>query len=239
MGIIKVSIFQKSLPEGLNLSLFKKLAALKSDFLVFPEFFFADSGVKDLQGLADKSQYALDWLLKLNDSYKGTIIGGSLILQEDGKMYNATPIISGGSVVDWYKKRNLTEEESAKITPGTEPGVYTLQGHRFSVLICNDVNREEYIEEISKQDIKLIFAVMSSPLREETVEEKHARDDKLFSQPAQKYGLYLVKCGSTGRLFGKPLQGRSMTITPSGVSWRVAPHEEQNEIIKTIMINIQ
>lgn len=221
------------------MTLFKKLAALKSDFLIFPEFFFADSNVKDLQGLADKSQYALDWLLKLNDSYKGTIIGGSMVLQEDGKMYNATPIISGGEVIDWYRKRNLTEEETSRITAGTETGVFVLSGQRFSVLICNDVNRDGYFRELNEMGIKLVFTVMSSPHRNETIDDKHERDEKLFASRARENGQYIVKCSSTGELFGKKVQGRSMVVTPSGISWRVAPHEEDREIIKTVMINME
>ncbi len=238
MGIIKVSLFQKSLSEGLNLSMYKRLAALKSDFLIFPEYFYADSSVRDYNTLLDKSQYALDWLLKLNDSYKGVIIGGSVLIKEDDTIYNATPIISEGAIVDWYRKRKLNEGERELVSPGKEPGIFILRGHRFAVLVNGDVLEPGHFKEIADAGIHLVFSVMNSPALEESMEEKHARDEELFCKPARDYNLYIAKCASTGSLMEQPLQGRSLVVTPSGISWRVSQNEEKTEILKTVMLNV-
>src|SRR5690606_26419025 len=120
MGLVKVTIFQKLLSDGLNLATFKKLAAVKSDFLLLPEYFFAYGSVKDPRDLKEKTRFALDWLIKLNGSYRGVIIGGSVVLEENGHLYNATPVISGGQIVDWYRKRHLTENEKKFLTPGND-----------------------------------------------------------------------------------------------------------------------
>jgi predicted amidohydrolase len=239
MGVIKVSIFQKSLPEGLNLSIYKKLSVLKSDFLIFPEYFYADSSTRDFTGLADKSQYAADWLHKLNDVYKGIIIGGSIVRQEENNLYSASsPIIYGGSTVDWYKKRNLSSSESAFLKPGNENGSYILGGHRFGVFLGSDITIKNALKELADQGIRLVFSMHASHKKEETPEEKNARDEQMFVKPASELGLYIVKCSATGQLMGQNLQGRSMVVSPAGISWRVAPHEENNEIIKTVMINL-
>jgi len=238
MGIIRISIFQKSLPEGLNLGTLKKLASVKSDFLLLPEYFFADSTLKDHREALEKSQHAVDWLLKLNESYKGIIIGGSVIRKEGDRYFNASPIISDGLVVDWYRKRNLMEREQALMSPGTETGIFILGGQRFAVLICADVLKPEYFEELHQAGIKLVFTVMNSPYREETPEVKHARDEELFLKPARKYGMYIAKCCSAGSIFGHRVQGRSLVATPTGISWRVAPQEEDQEILKTVMIHV-
>jgi predicted amidohydrolase len=239
MGVIKVSIYQKSLPEGLNLSIYKKLSALKSDFLVFPEYFYADNSTKDLASLADKSQYATDWLLKLNDAYKGIIIGGSIVRWEDENHHTAsTPIVYGGNVVDWYKKRNLNSAESAFLLPGTESGIFTLGGQRFGVFLGTDITSENALSELAAQGIKLVFSLHASYKKEESQDEKNARDEMMFVKPAAEHGLHIVKCSATGQLMGQNLQGRSMVVSPTGISWRVAPHEENNEIITTVMLNL-
>jgi predicted amidohydrolase len=234
---LKVSIFQKSLSEGLNLTTLKKLAALKSDFLVLPEYFFADQAHKGLNQLADRSQFALDWLSKVNEVYKGIIIGGTVVHKENDGSYAACPVISDGMVVDWYRKRNLAEYEK-DLKPGQETGTYILGGHRFSVLVSEDVHHPEYFDEIAAQGIKTVFCVMRSYKKDESPEDKVARDDALFGVPSRKHGMYIIKCSSVGSLFDRPLQGRSMVVTPSGVSWRIAPQEEDMEIMKTLMINI-
>ncbi|HQI19830.1 MAG TPA: carbon-nitrogen hydrolase family protein [Leptospiraceae bacterium] len=236
VGLVKISIFQKSIHEPLGPSTFKKLTGLKSDFLVLPEYLFADASVKDQASGIEKSKQALDWLLKLSDSYKGIIIGGSVIIEEDGKLYNATPIVSDSKIVDFYRKRNLTQNETKHLTAGTEAGVFILGGFRFGVLICADVLEPKLIDELAEMGVKLVFAVMNSPYREETVEEKKARDEKLFCAPAAKHGLVIAKCCGVGTTFGRKIQGRSLVVTPTGISWRVSLGEEDSELLKTILV---
>jgi len=236
MGLVKVTIFQKNLPDGLNLTTFKKLSTVKSDFLLLPEYFFADSSVKEPRDLKEKTKFALDWLIKLNHSYKGVIIGGSVVLEEDGKLYNATPVIADGQIVDWYRKRYLTDNETKLVTPGSDPGIFMLGGHRFGVLICNDVRERKYFDELSQQDVKLVFSVLNSPFRDETIDEKYERDEALFSIPARENGQSIAKCCSTGDIMGHRLQGRSLVATPTGISWRVPPNEEDKQILKTVIL---
>lgn len=238
MGSIRITIFQKSIHDGLSPTVMKKLTALKSDFLILPEYFYADKSVKSNADLAERSLAAQDWLCKVSESYKGTIVGGSAILAEDGDLYNATPIVSNGMIVDWYRKRNLVGEEKKFLKPGNTPGIFILGGHRFAVLICADVLKPEYYQEIAAMGIKLIFTVMSSPKKAESVEQKHQRDEELFCKPARELGLHIVKCGSIGSILGKELQGRSLVASPTGISWRVAPQEEQSEILKTLIVNL-
>lgn len=236
--MVRVSIFQKSLQDGLGPAAFKKLAGLKSDFLLLPEYFYADATIKDHKELAERGQFALDWLLKISDSYKGIIIGGSIALKEKDLYYNAMPVIADGVVVDWYRKRNLTEHEAKLLTPGKDPGIFILKGFRFGTLICADVFKREYYDELAKSDVHLIFTVMNSPKREETADDKHARDEELFLKPARENRQYIAKCCSTGTIFNRPLQGRSLVATPTGISWRVSPQEEGQEILKTVLINV-
>lgn len=238
MGILKVTIFQKSLENGLNLSVFKKLASVKSDFMIFPEYFCVDSTVSSFDEIHGKSTFALDWLLKLSDSYRGILIGGSMILEEDGVRFNACPVVYQGEVIDWYRKRHLDDYENGFVNSGSEPGIFILKGHRFAILLNNDMNQAAYLQELADMEIRLIFVAMNSSLRKESTDDKLARDQEMFIEPASKFNMSIVKCCSTGSLLGRSLQGRSLVATPSGVSWRVAFQEEEKEILKTVMVNV-
>ncbi|MCR9143671.1 MAG: carbon-nitrogen hydrolase family protein [bacterium] len=232
MGIVKVSIFQKSLQEGLNLTTYKKIAALKSDFLLLPEYFFADQSVKDYRSLPDKSMFAHDWLLKLNDSYKGIILGGSIIRGEGSEQFAATPVVSEGALVDYYNKRELSSEEKKLVKPGDSPGVFILGGFRFGVLLGGETKNPAYIQELAEQGIKIIFIMDTRPDFDE------AEDEEQILKPAAEHGLYITRCCGTGRLFGEDIRGRSLVASPTGISWRVAPQETEQEILKTILINM-
>ncbi|MEQ9364554.1 MAG: hypothetical protein RIF32_09935 [Leptospirales bacterium] len=232
MGIVKVSIFQKSLQEGLNLTTYKKIAALKSDFLLMPEYFFADQSVKNYRSLPDKSMFAHDWLLKLNDSYKGIILGGSIVRSSKDGQFASSPVVSEGALVDYYDKRDLNAEEKKVVKAGEGPGVFILGGFRFGVLLGGETKNPRYIEELVEQGIRIIF------IMDTRADFDEAEDEEYILKPAAKHGLYITRCCGTGRLFGAEIRGRSLVASPTGISWRVAPQETDQEILKTILINM-
>lgn len=238
MPLLKITIFQKNLNEGLNIHILKKLANIDSDFLVLPEYFAVDNNVKNYEELKSKTTPALEWLTKLSQSYKGIIIGGSVIREQKEKFYNSCPILYKGEIVDWYAKRELTNEEKKYLTPGLDPGIFILNGIRFGVLICNDINNKELINELNKNQVKLIFVIVASLKKEEDLKTKYQRDEELFAKPAKENQQIIIKCSSVGSIFEKPLQGRSLLATPIGINWRVSPEEENKEIIKSLMISI-
>jgi predicted amidohydrolase len=232
MGIVKVSIFQKSLEDGLNLTTYKKIAALKSDFLLLPEYFFADQTVKDHRALQDRSVFAQDWLLKLGDSYRGIVLGGSVIRKADSGQFASVPIVSDGNIVDYYDKRQLSAPEKQIARPGEGPGIFILGGFRFGVLLGEDAHRPEYIAELAEQGIKIIF------IMDTRSEFNEAEDAEQLLKPAAELGLYITRCCGTGQIFGNAIRGRSLVATPAGISWQVSPQEADQEILKTILVNM-
>ena len=96
------------------------MAELQSDFLLLPPYFFADDNLKSLDALKEKFRYAHDWLLKLSKVYKGVVIGGTLLRNEDGSKntYVSTPILKNTQVIDWYNKRHLDDHEKNNAKEG-------------------------------------------------------------------------------------------------------------------------
>ncbi len=65
-----------------------------------------------------------------------------------------------------------------------------------------------------------------------------AEDEEQILKPAAEHGLYIMRCCGTGQLFGKAIRGRSLVASPTGVTWRVAPQEADQELLKTILVNV-
>ena len=226
--MLKVTIYQKSLGEALDQATLKKLAAVRSDFLVLPEHFSgtASAVVAGANGGPPTSQ-ALDWLLRLSDVYRGVIVGGAMALVEGDTTTVACPIVSGGSLIDWYRKRVLAGHEK-KVSPGAEAGVFILAGHRFGVLVGQDLCNRDLLVELAQMGIRIIFA----PVAFREAEDWHP---SLLQGTARELGLYIACCSGAGDLNGARIAGQSMMVTPDGVSWRVSEPEAGREIIKTVM----
>ncbi len=204
---------------------------------MLPEYFHVDESVKNYVDLIEKSDHTQEWLLKLNQSYKGIIIGGTMIrkAKQNGRenLYISTPVLHGGEIVDWYNKRNLSKQEEKIAKPGSEVGIFSLAGQRFAVLSGEDSSKSQYFQEIAEQNIRLVFTVCNSVhLKSREKEEKH------FAAMSAQYNLYITRCCSSGNLFKEKLYGRSLTSSPKGIIWRTSPQEEKANLIKTLMIGI-
>jgi predicted amidohydrolase len=233
MPSTQATLFQKNLKMGLNPLLQAKLGSEKTNFMVFPEYFSMDASIKNHKDAIEASQNGLNWLVELSHSYKGIIIGGSIIREENEKLYNSLPVIFSGQVIDFYNKRNLIGQEKDFLVSGSDGGIFLLNNYRFAVLICGDIFIEEYFTELADEGIRLVFLPVTSPLREDdTPEIQKTRDQELFIERAKKFNLTIVKCAAVGELFDKPLQGRSLVCSPDGITWRMGTDEYDREIVK-------
>ena len=232
MSMLKVTIYQKSLEEGLTDATIKKLAALKSDFLVLPEHFSGTvlSPPPVVEGEVPVRP-ALDWLLRLSDVYRGVIVGGAMLIGEGSESFVACPILSGGNVIDWYRKRRIGPKDK-KASPGKDPGVFILAGHRFGTLLGHDLLDRSLLVELADMGIRIIFAPLAFGADE-------GWDSAPLEAAARELGLYVACCSGAGSLTGGRVLGRSLMITPDGVSWRVSDQESGNEIVKTVMFGLK
>ncbi|MDW7976126.1 MAG: carbon-nitrogen hydrolase family protein [Leptospiraceae bacterium] len=214
------------------------MASLRSDFLILPSFFYSDQNVKQILELKEKTQNAVDWLLKLSQSYKGVIIGGSVVQVHEGKLYHSTPIIYDENIVDWYQKRFLNQEETSFFTAGSDIGMFMLNNIRFGVLIGEEIQNIKLIEELKNNQIHLIFNPNANPDEGKDEEALLQYENDTYLKPAKELDISIVNCDATGSFLGKKLLGRSLLATPKGISWRVLSNDLNKQILKDIMVQI-
>jgi len=84
-----------------------------------------------------------------------------------------------------------------------------------------------------------VFIPTTSPYRpEDSLSQKHDRDQKYFVAGAEVAGAYVVKTCGAGSIFGHRLQGRSLIAAPWGVVNRVEPLDEDSVRILTETLDI-
>ena len=235
MAVLRVSIFQKDLTESLNASTLKSLSRLKSDFLLLPEYFYADSNIKDQQALLDTQERAKNWLLSLSKSYKGSVIGGTFVHDEGEGSRLGIPLVQNGEILDWYDKSKLDENEKKVASPNKNgEGIFILGGVRFAVSSYSDTSERAFWEKLSQDEIKLIFLLSNF---ENSTQQKKIKEQLLSI--AEKHILNIVLCCGVGKnfQFTKTLKACSAVITPYGISWQISRAEEKQQVIKTVLLN--
>jgi len=113
-------------------------ASAKVDLIVLPETF---SGVPAEDGDDAPAAQARQFLSTLARVCEVAVVGGSITHRsDDGNIHNTSYVMDRtGACVGTYDKRRLFAHELETRTPGTEAGVFEVDGMRIGVLICADL----------------------------------------------------------------------------------------------------
>lgn len=230
MSILRVSIFQRNFNDKLGINEQRELSLIKSDILLLPEYFYAEASLNSYSQLDKYWTEKSSWLIRLSNSYKGTIIGGTFLTDKNNQKHIGIPILLRGEVIDWYYKKTLNSEEKKIATPGNSNGIYILNGVCFGVTTYLELQNASHMEELKKEGIKIILVLGNFT----TIVNK--KDIDFLQETAKKYEASIIMCSATGESFLGTLIARSIVITPYGLSWQVSESEEQKQLIKTLML---
>lgn len=128
-----------------NLSYFedKFLSQIKSqsvDLILFPEMFNTSFSMNPIV-LAEKMDgKSIQWL-QMWASKLDTVIGASLMIEEEGKYYNRFVLVSEMGVESFYDKRHLFRmaNEDDAFSPGENRVVFELKGWKLMLQVCYDL----------------------------------------------------------------------------------------------------
>jgi predicted amidohydrolase len=156
-------------------------------------------------------------------------------------VFNTCFVFERGREVARYRKRWLMPgEERAGVTAGREPIVVDVRGFRLGLMICADVLHEESYLEMASLRPEIICVPTNSPFRpEDPIAEKLERDQTYFVEGARRSGAWVVKACTVGRIFGRPVQGRSLVAGPRGVVARVPYDREGKACLLTADLEVQ
>jgi predicted amidohydrolase len=237
MNIIKITVFQKNINTDVSRDQKQKLISQKSDFLILPRFFPTLTKVSEKSTLHNHKIY-VDKLLEISEYYKGVVIGGTILREVNGKVYESCPIIQDINVIDWYDARIPEKSGELPVAAGESESIFILGGVRFAILIGNESKNESFLSHIKSEKVELLLN-SSSIYSSESEPAEYQKDLDLFSEHSKNYSLNIVRASGIGRLFNnKELSGRSFYSSNTGIKWKVASFENQNEIIKTVNINV-
>jgi NAD+ synthase (glutamine-hydrolysing) len=190
----------------------------KADVIVFPELAVCGYPPEDL---LLKSHFIANNVKTINAIAKKVhglqAIVGFVDSDASGKLYNAAALIADGQIKGVYHKRELPNygvfDEKRYFTPGSNKGVFDINGVSVGISICEDIWIESGVcTAQAKAGAKVLINISSSPYEKGKLGLREA----LLSKQAKSSKTYVAYVNLTGGQDELVFDGASMVFGPDG-----------------------
>lgn len=190
-----------------------------TDLVVLPETFSTGFTMRADRYAEEGFGVALNWMLKLARE-RQVYVTGSLIIREQGNIYNRLYWISSGGIEGYYNKRHLFRmgREDQHFRAGTTREVFTLGSARFLPQICYDLRFPVFAR--NRNDYDVLFYVANWPASRHAVWESLLRARAIENQT---YVIGVSRVGTDGE--GMDHLGGSCVINAFGKVTGLLDHQ--------------
>ncbi|GAA0376409.1 carbon-nitrogen family hydrolase [Bacillus horti] len=196
-----------------------------ADVLVLPETWNVGFFPKNIHELAKEAEQddSLAWLQKIAQTYKVNVVGGSIAMKEQDKVYNRCYVFNReGAQVYSYDKIHLFSpgSETNYFEQGKSNQIFELDGIPCAVQICYDLRFPELARGLALQGAKILFTPAQWP---------HPRSEHwltLNRARAIENQLYVVAVNGCGEANGVHSCGHSVMYDPFGEVLVLADEEQ-------------
>jgi predicted amidohydrolase len=144
--------------------LMKQAAAGKARLVQFPEGLLSGYAKEQIQDWADVDWTAvraeLEQIVALAAKLKlWVVLGSAHPLTPPNRPHNSLYVISDqGRIVDRYDKRFCSQTEITQFySPGFEPVVFDVDGYRFGLMICVEINFPQLFSEYERLGVECLL----------------------------------------------------------------------------------
>ena len=187
-----------------------------ADLIVFPELSLIGYPAEDLlirPSLAKRTQKGFEQLSQVKDI---VMVFGFVNQTEDGERYNAAVVMKDGQVLGIYNKQNLPQygifDEKRYFNEGHQHLVFEYLGHKFGVLICEDVWSLNTVHQLSQLNVDTILVLNASPYEVGKPQHRVATMRKL----AKQLNINLAYINQVGGQDDLIFDGTSFVINQDG-----------------------
>ena len=188
----------------------------QADLIIFPELSTLGYPAEDLllrPNLQKRTQKAFAQLSEVKDI---VMVFGFVHQTEDGHRYNSAAVIKDGQVLGVYNKQNLPNygvfDEKRYFQDGHQHLVFEYLGHKFGVLICEDVWSLSTVQQLAQLNVETALVLNASPY--EVGKPQHRVET--MSALAKQMNLNLVYANQVGGQDDLIFDGTSFVIAKNG-----------------------
>lgn len=177
----------------------------ESDFVLFPEFFNAPlMGLEQFQNsheavrhLASYTDIFVKKMSHLAVSYNINIIGGSMPVLENDRIYNVAHLCRRDGSIDEQRKIHITPQERHYwvIEGGDKLNIFDTDSGRIGILICYDVEFPELSRLMALQKIDILFVPFWTDTKNAYLRVRYCAQARAIENEC-----YVAMAGSVGNL---------------------------------------
>ncbi|WP_180102600.1 NAD+ synthase [Acinetobacter sp. YH12126] len=187
-----------------------------ADIIVFPELSTVGYPAEDLllrPSLNKRTQQAFEQLASIKDI---VLVFGFVNQTEDGQRYNSAAVMKNGQVLGIYNKQNLPNysvfDEKRYFSEGHQHLVFEYLGHKFGVLICEDVWALPTVQQLAQLNVETALVLNASPY--EVGKPQHRIET--MAALTKQLNINLVYCNQVGGQDDLVFDGTSFVMNNSG-----------------------
>lgn len=200
----------------------------KADLIIFPELSTLGYPAEDLlirPSLVKRTKAVFEKLTEVKDI---VMVFGFVNQTEDGQRYNSAAVMKDGEVLGVYNKQVLPNygvfDEKRYFGEGHQHLVFEYLGHKFGVLICEDVWSLATVQQLAKLNIDTALVLNASPY--EVGKPQHRIET--MAALVKQLNINLVYCNQVGGQDDLIFDGTSFVLNKSGEVALQAPTFQEN-----------
>ncbi|WP_173910095.1 NAD+ synthase [Acinetobacter sp. Marseille-Q1618] len=199
-----------------------------ANIIVFPELATIGYPAEDLllrPSVNTRTAQAFEQLQAVKDI---VMVFGFVNATEDGQRYNSAAVMKDGQILGIYNKQNLPNysvfDEKRYFNEGHQHLVFEYLGHKFGVLICEDVWSLNTVQQLAQLNVESVLVLNASPYEVGKPQHRIATLQELAKQ-INIHVLYTNQVGGQDDLI---FDGSSFVINNTGeVALRAESYKEQ------------
>ncbi|WP_339674475.1 carbon-nitrogen hydrolase family protein [uncultured Gimesia sp.] len=171
-------------------------------------------------------------ILKQLASLQPTLVIG-FIEQAEEQLFISAAVVRQGRLLGCYRKTRLAPGERL-FDPGTKTPTFEVEGLRFGVNICYELNLPECAATIASQQAQLMVCPCYNMLHPENAEWWKHRHNAIRAERTRETGLWLLSADVTGKRDGQIAYGPTALIDPEGTVVAQVPLMEEGLLVQEI-----
>ncbi|WP_297098246.1 amidohydrolase [uncultured Draconibacterium sp.] len=199
----------------------------ETDVIILPEMFTTGFSMHPEKLKEPLNGASVKWMQQVAAD-KNAVVVGSLIIEDEGKVYNRALWVFSDGKIESYDKRHLYSmgQEHLHYEPGKDKLIVEYKGWKFCPQICYDLRFPAFARNLEDYDVVFYMANWPSP-------RHHVWKNLLISRAIenQSYCFGVNRVGTDGT--GLSYLGDSACISPKGI----AEFMGEKETIKTFEIS--
>ncbi|MFH1300232.1 MAG: carbon-nitrogen hydrolase family protein [Planctomycetota bacterium] len=203
----------------------------------FPECYLQGYVVEERQArrrAIDLASVQFAEILKMLRPVQPTLVIGMIEMAGESLHITAV-VVKRGKLLGHHRKNRLAPGERL-FAPGVETPLFEVDGLRFGINICYELNLPECAAAVASQGASLVVCPCYNMLHPENAETWKEKHNAIRAERTRESGLWLLSSDVTGERDGQISYGPTAAIDPGGVVVSQVPLMQEGLLVQEILV---